>query len=104
MVYTDQTAGYIALLMFLAGCALLHMRLRRTESLSLLLSVAAVIVLGFWAQAAVERVLFDLPSNAHIASVARRYNVLATFEALLMLWFGASFLLAIKRVPLQARA
>ena len=105
MVYSNQVAGYLALLMVVGGCAILHARVRSLDSLSLLLSLAAVIVWGFWAQAAVEQVLFlDSPADSKLAAFVRRYNILPGWEAVLMLWFGASFLLAARRVRPQRRA
>ena len=107
-----QIIGAIAWLAVLAGCLLLHIRLRNIFSASFLLSIDAVALWTFWAQAALISIL-TLPTPAvavvgqgnnaaeALAAAGTHQDAIAVVESIFMIWIGFSFLFAIKSIKSQ---
>ena len=101
-----QSLELLALLLFLAGCVLLHARLRRYSSLSLLLSIAALVTWFFWGADAFLRVAPDaLGTGAakDLQGLGHWFSVTAIISSVLMVWLGVSFLLSIWAVRPSSR-
>jgi hypothetical protein len=101
-----QTLELLALLLFVAGCVLLHVRLRRYSSLSLLLSIATLAAWFFWGADAFLRVAPDALSTGtakDLRGLGHWFSVTAIISSILMLWLGASFLLSIWAVRPSSR-
>ena len=113
MIAAVQMAGFIALLALLAGCVLLHARLRNLASTSFLLSIVGIAAWIFWIQDALQGALpISAPATAGnsghgtnaadaIATIVNYQTVPAACESLLMLWFGISFFLAARSIASQ---
>ncbi|MGY0613406.1 hypothetical protein [Luteimonas sp. A501] len=106
MIYTNQIAGYVALLFFIAGSIVLHLRLRNYWSLSFIASIVGILVWVFWLSGAVHHEFYyPLTNEANDVTAMRRFaTVVAAIEAVLMLWFGISFLFAAKSIRPQRAA
>ena len=63
MTLLHQLLELFAYLLLLAGCVLLHVRLRRPSSLSFLLSLGALLAWIFWGQSALSQTPFTPPST-----------------------------------------
>jgi len=99
MILLQQLLEVLAWLLLLAGCALLHVRVRSLSSLSFLLSISACAVWIFWAQSAFWLVLSIAPGTgtAHdLANLGHSQSIAGAIETALMLWVGGSFFLAVK--------
>ena len=108
--FAHQLLGILAYLLLLSGVVLLHIRLRRASSLSLLLSVAAFAVWIFWGEGAVWRALPQGPdlgtdtSNAsNLIYLGRWHSVPYFLETALLLWLAGSFFFSIRAVPQASR-
>ena len=113
MIVAVQMAGFIALLALLAGCVLLHARLRNLASTSFLLSIVGIAAWIFWIQDALQGALtISTPATAGnpghgtnaaeaMATIGDFHVIFAASESLLMLWFGISFFFAAKSITLQ---
>ena len=106
MIYTNQVAGYIALLFFISGAVILHVRLRSYTSLSFIASTAAIMIWGFWLSGVVHHEFYyPLTDKVRNLTETRRFDAItAAIEAVLMVWFGVSFLFATKTIPAQGAA
>lgn len=110
-----QIAGAVAWLAALAGCFLLHVRLRNIFSASFLLSILAIAAWMFWGQAALDNAL-TLPTPAAdnvgqgnnaaeaLAGMGQSQVVISVVESVLMILVGISFFLAIKSIRSQGAA
>jgi hypothetical protein len=101
-----QLSGILALLVFVAGCVLLHVRLRCYSSLSLLFSIAALVIWYFWGTDAVTLAASKSPmllglSGGFGSLGAFAYAYLGSF--LLLLWLSTSFLLSVMNVRPNSR-
>ena len=106
MLYTNQVAGHIALLLFICGAVVLHLRLRTYWSLSFIASLAAILIWGLLLSGVLHHE-FYYPMADKVRDLAemRRFEAItAAIEAVLMMWFGVSFLFANKSVRAQRAA
>lgn len=112
MYLVVQIAGAIAWLAALAGCLLLHFRLRNFFSASFVLSIAVVALWSFWGRAAlVSALALPAPTIANagqgnsaaeaLSAVGNSHVVVSAMESILMIWFGVSFFFAIKSIRSQ---
>jgi len=104
VILANQITCLIALLLVLAGCILLHVRLRSYLSLSFLVSIVAIALWAFWGGRALDHMLFVGTANDDaqaLIALGRSRTISAAIEAMLMLWFGVSFLLTIRSVRSQ---
>jgi hypothetical protein len=114
-----QIAGAVAWLAVLAGCFLLHVRLRNIFSASFLLSIIAIAAWMFWGQAALHSVmtlpaLTPTPTAGNVgqgnnaaqalAGMGQSQTAISVVESVLIIWIGVSFFLAIKSIRSQGVA
>ena len=114
MFLTAQIAGFIALVALLAGCVLLHLRLRNVPSASFLLSIIGLATWALWLQDVVYGYLYpSVPAgdpghgtNAAVAitSLGHSQTIAVISESILILWVGISFFFAIKSIRSQRAA
>jgi hypothetical protein len=100
-----QLPGLAGQLLLLAGCVLMHLRLRRRSTLSLLFSLAAMAAWMF-----VGPLLHDVlvpsdgaPDMVVLARLGVAQSVAMAVEAALLFWLGLSFFLAVKSIRLPSR-
>ena len=101
MDFAQQIMGLLAWLLFLAGCVLLHLRVRSPSSLSFLLSIGSCAVWAMWAQSVFWHnfPVAPQPSGANaLIGLGRPAAIAETIEATLMLWAAGSFFLAVKAI------
>jgi len=96
-----EVVQILSALVFVAGCVLLHLRLRRPSSLSLLLSIGAQLAWLIWGMSFFLRIdPVSLGLFIHNEAPAVLYWVYTAhlITAAMTLWFAVSFLLAIKAI------
>ena len=101
MTLALEIVGMLAWALFLGGCVLLHLRVRRFSSLSFLLSLVAVAAWSYWGQSVLWQI-YPVPPGTGTArdldSLGRVEPIVAAIEAALMLWVGASFFFSVKAI------
>jgi hypothetical protein len=98
MSLTIQMLELLALLLFLAGCVLLHVRLRRSSSLSLLLSIVTLAAWIFWGADAFLRAAPDTLGTGtakDLRDLGYWLSIATIVSAFLAVWISASFFFAI---------
>jgi hypothetical protein len=107
MTLALQVVGVLAWLLLLAGCVLLHIRLRRISSLSFVLSLVAVAAWTHWGQSVLWQI-FPVPPGTGTAKdldlLGHLEPAVAAIEAALMLWVGGSFFFSVKAIRPVARS
>ena len=101
MTIATQVLAILALLLFLAGCILLHVRLRRFSSLSLLISIPTLVAWLLLGQDIFLRAAPDalgIGTAKDLRDFGQWLSVATTISAVLLIWFATSFFLAIKAV------
>jgi hypothetical protein len=101
-----QMLELLALLLFLAGCVLLHVRLRRSSSLSLLLSIATLAAWIFWGADAFLRAVpdtFGTGAAKDLRGLGHWLSIATIVSALLAVWISTSFFFAISAVRPSSR-
>jgi hypothetical protein len=101
-----QLSGLPGLLLLLSGCMLMHLRLRRRSTLSLLLSLAAIAAWMLVGQALLHDVLLPAdgaPDMVVLARLGVAQSVALAVDGALLLWLGLSFFLAVKSIRLPSR-
>lgn len=114
MFLTVQIVHAVAWLALLAGCILLHVRLRNIPSTSFVNSIIALAIWAFWGKSALGNALttrapevaIGQGNNAAevIATMGHAQSLVAVGDAVLILWVGLSFLFAIKSIKSQRAA
>jgi hypothetical protein len=101
MTLAQQFFELLSLLLLLAGCILLHVRLRRPSSLSFLLSLAASAVWKFAGESALWQILPTPPSAGtakDLISFEYSQSIVAATDLALFLWVSGSFFFAVKAI------
>jgi hypothetical protein len=108
-----ELASAGSFILIVIGCVLLHVRLRKPASLSLLMALAATALWGAMGQSMVHDLLMPpaLPSpatdtagmNAQAAidaldRAAPAYNALVVGDSMLLIWVALSFLLTVASI------
>jgi hypothetical protein len=105
MTVTTQILVLLALLLFLAGCILLHVRLRRFSSLSLLISIPTLVVWLFWGQDVFLRAVPGaiIGTAKDLRDFGQWLSVATFISATLLVWLATSFFFAITAVRPPSR-
>ena len=108
-----ELASAASLVLVVIGCVLLHVRLRKPASLSLVMALAATTLWGAAGQSMVHDLLMppavsSLPAgtsgiNAQTAidtldRAAPAYNAMIVVDSILVLWMALSFVLAVASI------
>lgn len=102
MQTTILIVGIGSWLAFLAGLAVLAIRLRNLSAISLLASAGAIAVWALWGNDLIRWLVYSPPtgtgpdSNAAeaLSAIDQSHVMGAACESLLLLWFAVSFLLS----------
>jgi hypothetical protein len=107
MTLALEVVGALGWLLLLAGCVLLHIRVRRISSISFLLSLVSVAAWTYWGQSVLWEI-FPVPPGTGTAkdlkSLGQVEPIVAAIEAALMLWVGGSFFFSVKAIRPVARS
>ncbi|QNP40171.1 hypothetical protein [Lysobacter solisilvae (ex Woo and Kim 2020)] len=106
MTIATQILEILALLLFLAGCVLLHVRLRRFSSLSLLISIPAFVAWLFWGQDVFLRAVpaaLGTGTASDLRDLGQWLSVATIISAVLLVWLATSFFLTVKAVRPTSR-
>ena len=106
MILMHQIFGLLSLLLLLASCMLLHIRLRHPSSLSFLFSLAAFIAWSMWGESILWQITPTPPSTGTAKDIiyfARSQAIVAAIEGIFMLWISCSLFFAIKAIRPLAR-
>jgi uncharacterized Tic20 family protein len=106
MTLAQQFFELLSLLLLLAGCILLHVRLRRPSSLSFLLSLAASAAWKLWGQSVIWQMLPTPPSTGTAKDLINfdySQSIIAATDLALFLWVSGSFFIAVKAIRPLAR-